>query len=1007
MQAEPSELTVAPGDYTDATVAAGASAARTDSNELVFDATVRNVRTDDGGTVLLEVSLPGSETNVLKYGRKRLGKGGFGEVLCGEWQGLPVAVKSINMPKINQHPTYHKCLKREIEIQPTIDCAYIVRSFFAVRFELRGADSIVIAMELCDGGTLEEQIRKTGRLGDDHTIHLLHDMSAALEYLSEKGLCHRDIKAPNVLRHKAESDRRSVFKLSDLGLLRKVSPDDMGETVCGTAKMFPPEMLPKEGEPLGAAKEYGTEVDMWSFGLMLYRCITGRYLINGADQNEVFAAMQQWLLEHPDGPGPGLFGQDDTALSASVLYQVRLLMDRMLQKNGDRRLDVVTLRQYALELESSPAVYVFQTDTCQTICVRGVAAAATMAELHEVVAQRCLSAADGDFMLVHPDAADGGADPRATRPDEAGDRGSPVFLIRVAAEADCLTEAVEMDYSVVGLSDIETTDASVAMLQRRGIDLLSLIFRDAVAKVAEWQEKVTAQRVALKAATAQGAALYRRVALGSRAGSSKLAEAESMADDADRFAQIALANDDSDEFRAVLTSLDRAQEQLGSSENSAGAAKVLSTLNALVGQPVRRAGGTMYGRGGLRDAFEALTRGLAVSERLFGNLIAECAAAAQALSMDTEAVTRRAQLDQAAIELASREERTAALAAKERELQARLKATEHAAAAAETARADRIAALEAGERQLVAKIAAMEEKHSQRVRDRLDQLQIAEQLAEKVGQHQEAAAATQGEAAAAKLQRDQLHSEAVALTDQVAAMAAQAVAQRERLAQIETHTLECMAKRATVQTEIETAEQTKKAVAEETDDLLSMHGQLGRATAEKAQLGARLQQATAALDSANKAAARALAEKNAVCLSQQARITELAELAHSKQRRVNDLELGMQDAAIKLAASERRVRDADRAVAAAGGADGVGRVLAEGRADTGDLVILYRRRSDGMWAVANSPSGTILDPDTFWGDSLSTITTDDRVVVLAKVVMRNASGSIIVEMFAPAVNLGS
>ena len=255
------------------------------------------------------------------------------------------------------------------------------------------------------------------------------------------------------------------------------------------------------------------------------------------------------------------------------------------------------------------------------------------------------------------------------------------------------------------------------------------------------------------------------------------------------------------------------------------------------------------------------------------------------------------------------------------------------------------------------------------------------------------------EARAVRSVRRELH---VAVAER--ATRSQAVAQRERLSQIETHTLECMAKRAAIQGEIETAEQTKKVVAEETDDLLSMNDQLGQATAETARLGASLEQATAALSSANKAAARKLEEKNAVCLSQHARITELAELTHSKQRRVTELELGMQDAAIKLAASERRVRDADRA-AAAGGTDGIGRVLAEGRADTGDLVILYRRRGDGMWAVANSPSGTTLDADTFWGDSLSTITTDDRVVVLAKVVMRNANGSILVEMFAPAINV--
>ena len=46
-------------------MAAGASAARAESNELVFDATVRNVRTDDSGTVLLEIAL-NSETNLLK-----------------------------------------------------------------------------------------------------------------------------------------------------------------------------------------------------------------------------------------------------------------------------------------------------------------------------------------------------------------------------------------------------------------------------------------------------------------------------------------------------------------------------------------------------------------------------------------------------------------------------------------------------------------------------------------------------------------------------------------------------------------------------------------------------------------------------------------------------------------------------------------------------------------------------------------------------------------------------
>ena len=162
-----------------------------------------------------------------------------------------------------------------------------------------------LVMELITGVTLADLLAR-GPLPAGQARDIGWTLASALAFVHAHDLVHRDVKPANVLL----SDSGGT-KLGDFGLARLLTAEDRVTTsggVMGTAAYFSPEQA--------AAREVGPAADIYSLGLVLLECLTGRREFPG----EAVPAAVARLLRDPviptdlPAPWPSLL----TAMTDSV-----------------------------------------------------------------------------------------------------------------------------------------------------------------------------------------------------------------------------------------------------------------------------------------------------------------------------------------------------------------------------------------------------------------------------------------------------------------------------------------------------------------------------------------------------------------------------------------------------------------------------------------------------------------------------------------------------------------
>ncbi|XP_024941788.1 ovarian-specific serine/threonine-protein kinase Lok isoform X2 [Cephus cinctus] len=148
----------------------------------------------------------------------------------------------------------HPCIIRMEEIVDTPSTVYII-------------------LELMEGGELFERIRSKQRLSEKCAKLIFYQVILAVHYLHESGITHRDLKPENILL--ASDDDVTLVKVSDFGLSKLLDSETMMKTFCGTPMYVAPEILLTGGK--GA---YTKQVDVWSLGVILYCCLSGRVPFN-------------------------------------------------------------------------------------------------------------------------------------------------------------------------------------------------------------------------------------------------------------------------------------------------------------------------------------------------------------------------------------------------------------------------------------------------------------------------------------------------------------------------------------------------------------------------------------------------------------------------------------------------------------------------------------------------------------------------------------------------------
>ncbi|XP_032998739.1 serine/threonine-protein kinase PAK 5 isoform X2 [Lacerta agilis] len=186
----------------------------------------------------------------------KIGEGSTGIVCIAteKHTGKQVAVKKMDLRKQQRRELLFNevVIMRDYHHENVVDMynSYLV------------GDELWVVMEFLEGGALTDIVTHT-RMNEEQIATVCLSVLRALSYLHNQGVIHRDIKSDSIL---LTSDGR--IKLSDFGFCAQVSKDvPKRKSLVGTPYWMAPEVISR--------LPYGTEVDIWSLGIMVIEMIDG------------------------------------------------------------------------------------------------------------------------------------------------------------------------------------------------------------------------------------------------------------------------------------------------------------------------------------------------------------------------------------------------------------------------------------------------------------------------------------------------------------------------------------------------------------------------------------------------------------------------------------------------------------------------------------------------------------------------------------------------------------
>ncbi len=266
-----------------------------------------------------------------------LGKGGMGEVWKARDERLErdVAIKMIP-EALAAEPELVARFEREARLLASLHHQNIAAVHGLEEHE--GARYLV--MEYVEGASLASRLANRKALDPHETLEICLQVAEGLEAAHAKGVIHRDVKPANI-----QISADGTAKVLDFGLARVVEGEGNGDgadwftalegsqtkarsepgsdpvqTTPGTLLGTVPYMSPEQARGLPLDKR----TDIWSFGCVLYECLTGQRTYSNESQADTLGA-----ILHTD--------PDWTKLPQATPPTIALLLRRCLAKDRRRR----------------------------------------------------------------------------------------------------------------------------------------------------------------------------------------------------------------------------------------------------------------------------------------------------------------------------------------------------------------------------------------------------------------------------------------------------------------------------------------------------------------------------------------------------------------------------------------------------------------------------------------------------------------------------------------------
>ncbi|KAI0506053.1 hypothetical protein F5B22DRAFT_482047 [Xylaria bambusicola] len=141
--------------------------------------------------------------------------------------------------------------------------------------------------EYVNGGQMLDYIISHGKLKEKQARKFSRQIASALDYCHRNSIVHRDLKIENILISKTGD-----IKIIDFGLSNLFSPRSHLKTFCGSLYFAAPELL--------QARAYtGPEVDVWSFGIVLYVLVCGKVPFDDQSMPALHAKIKKGVVDYP------------------------------------------------------------------------------------------------------------------------------------------------------------------------------------------------------------------------------------------------------------------------------------------------------------------------------------------------------------------------------------------------------------------------------------------------------------------------------------------------------------------------------------------------------------------------------------------------------------------------------------------------------------------------------------------------------------------------------------
>ncbi|MDX9723826.1 MAG: serine/threonine-protein kinase [Myxococcota bacterium] len=237
-----------------------------------------------------------------------LGKGGMGWVFEAQQldQARSVALKVLRSD-YNDDATVRDRFLREAKILSKMQHPNLVAVYSDGAFDFEDETMLYIAMELLRGRTFGALLQTPAFLSATRLLAIARGIAAGLAEAHRMGVVHRDLKPENVLLVRDEA-RREQAKLVDFGIARL----SMANTVLTRTGMVfgtPSYMSPEQAT---GEREVGPAADVYAFGVLLYRSLTGALPFSGENPLQI-------LMAHVNKPPPPLVLREGLQVPGSLV----------------------------------------------------------------------------------------------------------------------------------------------------------------------------------------------------------------------------------------------------------------------------------------------------------------------------------------------------------------------------------------------------------------------------------------------------------------------------------------------------------------------------------------------------------------------------------------------------------------------------------------------------------------------------------------------------------------